>query len=132
MGEMKKFLYFLAFEAAVMCSAGPALAQTSPSLYTKAQAQAGATLYVQNCAMCHGDAVAGKTLIKGGGNPTIGGIFSFMIANMPPSQPGGLSHQQYEDIMAYALQKNLYPAGTHGLNYNQTLQDTRPFVNKQQ
>lgn len=128
---MKIFLYFLAFGSALMCSV-PAWAQTSPSLYTKAQAQAGATLYTQNCAMCHGNAVAGATLVRGGGNPTIGGIFSFMVANMPLNQPGSLSHQQYEEIMAYALQKNLYPAGKQALNYNQALTDSHPFVNKQQ
>lgn len=125
-------LRFLALGFGLLPLVGVAHAQAPASLYTQAQAQAGAAIYAQNCAMCHGDPVAGKTLLKGGGNPTIGTIFSIMTTNMPLNQPGSLSHEQYEDVLAYALQNNFYPAGTHALSYNQALTDPRPFVNKPQ
>lgn len=109
-----------------------AYAQAPTSLYTQAQAQAGGALYQQSCAMCHGNANAGSTLVKSGMNPTIGGIFGIMTSSMPLNQPGSLSQTQYEDILAYALQNNGYPAGAHSLDYHQALSDSRPFVNKPQ
>ena len=109
---------------------GIAQAKTPDSLYTAAQAQAGAVLYTQNCAMCHDEAAPGKTLVRPGTSPTIGGIFAIMTTNMPLNQPGQLSHAQYEAIMAYALQQNGYPAGDNALHYAQTLSNTQPFVNK--
>lgn len=107
-------------------------AETLPSLYTNAQAQSGAGLYAQTCAMCHHDAVAGRTFVRPGAPISIGGIFDAMVTDMPLTQPGGLTQQQYTDIMAYALQKNGYPAGDHALTYQQALNSTQPFVNKPQ
>lgn len=112
--------------------ANAAPAQTPSSTYTQAQAQAGAALYTQNCAMCHGDATAGHTLIQPGTSPTIGGIFGIMTASMPLNQPGSLSQQQYEDILAYAMKNNGYPAGKQALNGKDAVNDARPFVNKPQ
>lgn len=112
--------------------ANAASAQTPNSTYTQAQAQAGATLYTQNCAMCHSDATAGHMLVQPGTSPTIGGIFGIMTASMPLNQPGSLSPQQYEDIMAYALKNNGYPAGSQPLQAKQALGDSRPFVNNPQ
>lgn len=127
-----KLSRFLAFGFGALSLAGMARAQAPDSLYTQAQAQAGAAIYTQNCEMCHGDPTPGKTLLKGGGSPTIGTIFGIMTANMPLNQPGSLSHEQYENVLAYALQNNGYPAGAHALSYNQAMTDTRPFVNKTQ
>lgn len=110
--------------------AGIAHAQAPSPPYTQTQAQAGATLYTQNCAMCHGDATPGQTLVSPGSAPLIGGIFMIMTTNMPLNRPGQLSHTQYEDIMAYALQQNGYPAGSQPLDYAKTLASSEPFVKK--
>lgn len=125
-----KFLYL--FTAAIMplLIGSVAQAKAPDSLYTESQAQAGAVLYTQNCAMCHDDAASGKTLVRPGMSATIGGIFTIMTMNMPLNQPGQLSHAQYESIMAYALQQNGYPAGDNALRYDQTMGNTQPFVNK--
>lgn len=128
---MKPFR-FLALGFGALSLAGAARAQAPASLYTQAQAQAGALVYAQNCGMCHGDPTPGRTLLKGSGSPTIGNIFAITTSSMPLNQPGSLSHQQYEDVLAYALQKNGYPAGAHALSYNQALTDPHPFVNKPQ
>lgn len=123
----------MSFGMGALLTAGVAWGQTPSSPpYTQAQAQAGAALYTQSCAMCHGDAVAGRTLVKPGTAPSIGDIFSVMTTNMPLNQPGSLSHEQYQDILAYALQKNGYPAGNKPLDYNQALTNAQAFVNKPQ
>lgn len=127
-----KSLRFLALGFSAVSLACAAHAQAPASLYTHAQAEAGASVYAQSCAMCHGTPVPGKTLLKGGGNPTIGTIFSTTTSSMPLNQPGSLSHEQYENVLAYALQKNGYQAGAQALSYNQALTDSRPFVNKPQ
>lgn len=121
---------FIAIGLTPLLMIGVARAQAPSSLYTQAQAQAGAPLYAQNCAMCHGDAQAGQTLVSPGAAPPIGGIFMIMTTNMPLNRPGQLSHTQYEDIMAYALQQNGYPAGNQPLKYDKIFSSSQPFVNK--
>ena len=127
-----KALYLLTLGLGLLPPVHAAWAQTSSSLYTQAQAEAGAGLYVQDCAMCHGDALAGKTFVKPETSPTIGEIFSTMVTSMPLDQPGSLTHEQYQNIMAYALNKSFYPAGSKKLTFDHALTDSRPFVNKAQ
>lgn len=130
---MMRVTYLTSFGMALWLAAGAAWGQAPSSPpYTKAQAQAGAALYTQNCAMCHGDAVMGRTLLKPGTTPTVGGIFTIMTTNMPLNQPGSLSHEQYEDILAYALQKNGHQASNQPLKYDQALTSAQAFVNKKQ
>ena len=107
----------------------------SPSpLYTAAQASAGAAAYAQNCAMCHG------ANLGGGGGPalvgpsvasaTVGSVFSVLARQMPATNPGGLSHTQYDDIMAYVLQKNGDPAGVTPISYDTAMSDTTPLLSQ--
>ncbi len=121
----------------LVLSTGVALAAT-PALYTAAQAKAGAGVYAQSCAMCHG------ADLKGGAGPdllgqafaapsnhyTIGAIFSEVAEQMPAGQPGSLTHEQYDDVMAYLLQKNGYPAGAKPLDYSATLKSGAPLVSQ--
>lgn len=95
---------------------------SAPALYTKAQAQQGKKLYRDSCAICHGGH------LQGGAGPALtGSMFQQMAAaqdltpksllgvvsqSMPKTNPGGLSADQYDDIIAYILQQNGYPAGS--------------------
>jgi mono/diheme cytochrome c family protein len=115
----------LLLSAAALLGAVPlvASAQTAkPALYTAEQATAGATVYSQSCAACHG------TQLEGVAAPALkGSIFGDMataqgltaqslldvIANtMPQSEPGSLKPEDYNAVTAYILQQNGYPAGT--------------------
>ena len=104
-------------------------------MYTSAQAAAGATVFAQNCAVCHGanlegdegPPLNGQTFSRGAGN-TIGSIFSLMTQQMPQSNPGGLSHEQYVDVMAYILSKNGYSSGNAPLPYGASLTSSVPLV----
>jgi len=135
--NMSKFAGAL-FGVAIMASAGAALAGAPPALYTTAQATAGAPVYAQNCAMCHGadlKGVAGPALV-GPGFPaagtaaTIGSVFTVLAEQMPAGQPGSLTHAQYADLMAYVLSKNGYPAGATALDYTASLSSKTPLVSQ--
>ena len=114
--------------AAVFLAAGSlaAIAQPAkPALYTNDQAMAGATVYSQACAACHG------TQLEGVAAPALkGSIFGEMataqgltvdslldvIANtMPQSDPGSLKPEDNSAVTAYILQQNGYPAGNTAL-----------------
>jgi mono/diheme cytochrome c family protein len=93
-----------------------------PALFTAEQATAGAAIYSQSCAACHG------TQLEGVAAPALkGSVFGEMaaaqsltaqtlldvIANtMPQSDPGSLKPEDNAAVTAYILQQNGYPAGT--------------------
>ena len=96
-----------------------------PALFTDAQAQAGAAVYSQACAACHGQQLEGVAApaLKG---PAFGEMANAqsltadalldVIANtMPQSDPGSLKPDDYNAVTAYILQQNGYPAGTAAL-----------------
>jgi mono/diheme cytochrome c family protein len=115
----------LLLSAATLLAAAPLVAgaQTAkPALYTAEQATAGASVYSQSCAACHG------TQLEGVAAPALkGSVFGEMaaaqsltaqtlldvIANtMPQSDPGSLKPEDNAAVTAYILQQNGYPAGT--------------------
>ncbi len=96
-----------------------------PGLYTADQATAGATVYAQSCAACHGAQMEGVAApaLKG---PAFGEMATAqsldaqtlldVVANtMPQSDPGSLKPEEYNAVTAYILQQNNYPAGTTAL-----------------
>jgi len=115
-----------------------ARAASVPAIYTTAQATAGATVFSQNCAICHGAALqgeagpplVGQSFASAGSGDTIGGIFGVIAEQMPAGAPGSLTHDQYTDVMAYILSKNGYPAGSTALDYNASLGSSLPLVSQ--
>lgn len=118
-------------------SAGAALA-APPALYTSAQATAGADVFAQSCAMCHGadltggagPALIGQAFAAPSNKYTIGSIFTEITQQMPAGQPGSLTHAQYEDAMAYILQQNGYPAGSTALSFATAGSSTVPLISQ--
>ena len=86
--------------------------------------------------MCHGVSLAGgggPALVGASFTPagtTIGSVFKIVSQQMPASAPGSLTHTQYEDIMAYILQKNGYPAGSTPISYAKAMSDSTPFISQ--
>jgi alcohol dehydrogenase (cytochrome c) len=92
--------------------------------YTAAQAAAGRTTYLAQCASCHqpdlkgsGDAapLVGSEFIEAWGRRTTRELLSFMQLTMPPQRPGGLSADEYADIASFILQSNGAVAGNQPL-----------------
>ena len=100
-----------------------------PALYTPDQASKGAVAYYQNCSMCHGPLLDGQS--GGYSGPALKGpefadpsydfhvsdMFNFVAKLMPSATPGSLTHEQDVQIMAFILQQNGYPPGSHDLVY---------------
>lgn len=131
-------LKFAAFGLAVSLLAVAAQAGTPPALYTEAQATAGAQGFSQHCASCHGadlkggvgPALIGQAFAGSSSGFTVGSVFTTLSQQMPADQPGSLSHAQYEDIMAYLLKKNGYPAGSTAISYDKATNDSTSFVSQ--
>jgi polar amino acid transport system substrate-binding protein len=118
----------LLLSAAALLAAVPYLASAQgakPALYTADQASAGAAIYAQSCAACHGAQLEGVAApaLKGsafGEMATAQGLTGQalldVVANtMPQSDPGSLKPEEYAAVTAYILQQNGYPAGTTAL-----------------
>jgi mono/diheme cytochrome c family protein len=124
---MRRSLLLLPAAAALIAGL-PHLAgaqDTKPALYTADQATAGAAVYGQACAGCHGAQLEGVAApaLKG---PNFGEMANAqsltadalldVIANtMPQSDPGSLKPEEYAAVTAYILQQNGYPAGSTAL-----------------
>jgi mono/diheme cytochrome c family protein len=118
----------LLFSAVAVLVAAPVMAgaQTAkPALYTADQAMAGAAVYSQACAACHGAQMEGVAApaLKGSAfgdmanaQGLTGDALLDVIANtMPQSDPGSLKPDEYAAVTAYILQQNGYPAGSAAL-----------------
>ena len=117
---------FLILTAALGLAAIGAMAQAAkPALYTADQATAGATVYSQSCATCHGPALEGTAApaLKGTAftdtaaaqGMTADTLYDVISGTMPQSDPGSLKAGEYAAVTAYILQQNGYPAGATAL-----------------
>ena len=112
--------------SAIMCAAlGPARAQETTSsvldgIYTEPQAMRGVEAFAQHCAACHGaslgglgeaPALVGAQFISDFNGLTVGDLFDRIRTTMPLNNPGGLSRDQYAEILAFVLKSNGFPAG---------------------
>jgi polar amino acid transport system substrate-binding protein len=110
-----------------------------PALYTEDQATKGSLAYYKNCSMCHGPLLDGQS--AGYSGPALKGpefadpsydfhvneMFNFVAKLMPPGEPGTLTHEEYVEIMAFILQQNGYPAGSHELVYEEAEKSKVPI-----
>lgn len=87
-------------------------AATPPALYTAAQATAGATVFTQHCAICHG------AQMQGGTGPTLLGQAFSSPAN----------HDAIAAIFGEIAEQ--MPAGSTALDYNASLTSTVPLVSQ--
>lgn len=93
-------------------------------VYTVEQATQGEQDFGQHCAVCHGaslggvgeaPALVGAQFISDFDGLTLGDLFERIRTTMPLNNPGGLSRDQYSDILAFVLKSNGFPAGAREL-----------------
>jgi len=114
------------------CDAKP---KAPPALFTQAQAGEGKALYESKCAFCHapdlsgraGPALKGRFFAAPSHKYKVADIFAIVSQNMPATQPGSLSEDEYVRIMAYILQQNGYPAGTAELTFETAKSSKTPL-----
>lgn len=89
-----------------------AVVSARPATYTATEARAGAAVYAQRCAQCHGANLQGGAgpPLKGAalqkGYPTASDLHDFIQTQMPANAPGSLSGAQYDEVTAFLLQQN--------------------------
>ena len=110
-----------ALAAATLRAQQPAEARTTnDGVFTEEQAKRGATLYEQQCAACHGPALAGIEMAPALAGPdfnanwsnaTVDDLFERTRVSMPQDKPGTLGRQESADVVAFVLSFNKFPAG---------------------
>jgi S-disulfanyl-L-cysteine oxidoreductase SoxD len=89
-------------------------------VFTDAQALRGQTLYGQQCASCHGNALEGaqgpplvaNAFIGRWQNEPLSELVNKIRNTMPAGNPGILTRQQSADLVAHLLKTGGFPAGT--------------------
>jgi mono/diheme cytochrome c family protein len=85
-------------------------------VFTEEQATKGDSEHQANCSACHGtENYVGEAFTKNWVGRTAFDLFDQLKTTMPEDNPGGLSAQQYTDIIAYIFKINGYSAGTQVL-----------------
>jgi mono/diheme cytochrome c family protein len=92
-------------------------------VYTEAQALRGEVQYQMHCAGCHGETLDGRAMGALRGEKfmdrwredNLDILYKHIQSRMPARAPGSLSDSVYLDILAFILQANNLPAGTHEL-----------------
>jgi mono/diheme cytochrome c family protein len=100
-----------ALPAAAQGGEAPARRSAADGVYTAAQSQRGEATFRSVCAACHtlGD-FTGEVFLKRWAS--VGMLFETVATTMPQDLPGGLSAQQYAELIAYILNRNNFPAGS--------------------
>lgn len=120
----RRFAFVLCAAAVVVAGLSvPAAAQDrtiNDGVYTDQQATRGRTAYREQCAACHAadlfggemaPGLKGSGFIGGWSGATLWEFADFTNATMPQDAPGRLTARQLNDIIAFILQSNDYPAG---------------------
>jgi polar amino acid transport system substrate-binding protein len=77
-----------------------------------------------------GPTLIGQNFSGAADHITVGSTFSFLSTQMPDGSGGSLTHTQYQDIMAYILSKNGYPAGQTPLDYAEADVSKVPLISQ--
>jgi mono/diheme cytochrome c family protein len=94
---------------------GPARS-AADGVYTTGQAAQGETVFSGICGSCHGTTeFRGPSFRRMWSGRSVYDLFDQLRNTMPLDNPGGLSREQYTDVIAYLLKLNDYPAGATAL-----------------
>jgi mono/diheme cytochrome c family protein len=110
-----------------------ALGLGSPGIYSEAQAQRGQNIYRARCAGCHASDLSGEHAPPLKGDPfwaewqqaPVRSLYSRIISNMPPDDPGSLPEKDVVDLVGYLLQVNGLPAGSRAIESASDLNSVR-------
>ena len=92
--------------------AGPEGTSVMTGVFTAAQAARGNEVYSTSCAQCHTMAQhSGGAFAAAWNGRRLSDLYEIVHNTMPVDNPGGLTDQEYIDVIAYVLQLNGVPAG---------------------
>ena len=112
----------IAINAALMMSASAQAPRTVWSgVYTDAQAERARPTFEGTCTQCHtekpgsatrGGSVSGEKFMAAFQQKSVGDLLSYVSKNMPNGNGGSLPASTYNDLVAFILRANGFPAGT--------------------
>lgn len=89
---------------------------TADGIYTAAQAKRGADVYAGRCQSCHTAAShTGPPFRNRWVGRPLSELFDYIIREMPKTEPGTLTMENYTVVLAYMLRMNGMPAGRRAL-----------------
>ena len=123
---MMRRAFWMACLACCAHAAQPAAgaAQSSPDsmrstlagVYTSAQAARGRDTFAGLCQSCHSpDTHTGPSFTASWSAQPLSRLFIYISENMPQTDPGTLSPEQYAQVLAFILQMNGLPPGPREL-----------------
>ena len=121
--------------------AHPAMAQsgsdgqrqsTRDGVYTVEQARRGEKVVAETCGACHMQDWFVETLMQSWAGAPVGMLYELIATTMPQDSPGGLSQQQYADVLAYIFELNELPAGQKELSASKEVLGTILLERKRQ
>lgn len=115
------------FACTVFCSlsvVAEAQGVLAEGAYTTEQAQQGETLYLAQCAVCHGRSLtgglgpplSGDTFVNGWSSVPLSDLVGKIQNTMPEDAPGQLTAEEAVNLVSYVLQTNNFPAGATELS----------------
>ncbi|MCH7670842.1 MAG: cytochrome c [Proteobacteria bacterium] len=108
-------------------------------VFTAQQAARGAADYSTNCASCHSvdlrgnsntPSLLGMSFMFIWEDRSLAELYTKMRDEMPSDRPGSLSTRSYEDLLAYLLQSNQFPAGEKELKASAGMLDKISITSK--
>lgn len=110
-------LTLVALGASATLSAQPAAKlTTADGVFTAAQAKSGGDLYTMLCQSCHAAITHTGTPFRSKWvGRTLGELYTYIREEMPKTEPGSLSEEEYTLVLAYILRMNGMPAGRRAL-----------------
>ena len=100
-------------------------------VFTAAQADRGKQLFMDNCAKCHGESLAGdeaapqlagSNFLSNWNGENVADLVERIHTSMPADDPGKLSLASATDLAVFILASNQMPAGQGELPRDQTVQ----------
>lgn len=106
-------LLFLVSLALIVVAPQDSPRTTGDGVYTRQQADAGRDVFLYACQSCHAPAQhSGPAfLAKWSGRP-LAELFTYMRREMPQTDPGTLTDDEYAALTAYVLRINRMPTGS--------------------
>ncbi len=89
---------------------------TLDGVYTVEQARRGEKVAKDVCSACHLRDWFTEILIQSWAGAPLSMLYELMATTMPQDSPGGLTPQQYADVLAYIFELNELPAGQEELS----------------
>ena len=127
----------------VLLASAVSVAQSDDSIwsgvFTAQQAARGAADYSTNCASCHSvdlrgnsntPSLLGMSFMFIWEDRSLAELYTKMRDEMPSDRPGSLSTRSYEDLLAYLLQSNQFPAGENQLKASTGMLDKISITSK--